>query len=185
MSLKSTAGSLLSLLSLLVTAGAQGAGADDLTQPLRTDADRQEFNFNTKQVILTGNVKITQGSILILADRLEMIRTADGSAILRLLAHGQPAHFQQVMEDGTPMKAEGNLVDYRRSEQLLLIEGNGELSQASNLIRGHRIHYDLAKEQLQAESNPNNYQERVTTIFLAPLTTTTQTASPETDILKK
>ena len=158
---------LASLLSTLPGL-ALAAGAKDFEQQLVAEADRQQVDLKTNLVQFIGNVVVTQGSIRIDADQLDVIRTEDGSGIREIIAIGRPARYQQTLEDGTPVKAEANELRYKPGERILLATGNAQLSQEKNLIRGKLIRYDLANEQLFAEGaeGADGEQERVTTIFM-------------------
>ncbi len=160
---------LAALVSLTTLPGQLlAAGSADFTKQLVAEADRQQLDLKTNLVQFIGNVIVTQGSIRIDADQLDVIRTPDGSGIREIIAVGRPARYQQTLEDGTPVKAEANELRYKPQQRVLLATGNAQLSQEQNLIRGKLIRYDLAKEQLFAEGaeTGEGQQERVTTIFL-------------------
>ncbi|SDB32662.1 lipopolysaccharide export system protein LptA [Pseudidiomarina indica] len=141
------------------TAWAQGRA--DFSQPIEINADRDWFDVANKIAVFENNVLIRQGSLTIQADHLEVTRRGDQSD--SFTATGSPAVYQQLLDDGSPIQAEAEIIRYDQDQQLLVLSGNVKVSQNNSLIQGNEIIYNFATQQLSANRGEN---ERVTTIFL-------------------
>ena len=83
--------------------GHAAALSSDREQPIELEADSAHIDERTGVSVYTGNVKLTQGSTRLLADRLTVERGEDGN---RVVAEGQPATFSQQPDD-KPKPVEG------------------------------------------------------------------------------
>ncbi|RTR40632.1 lipopolysaccharide transport periplasmic protein LptA [Shewanella canadensis] len=157
---------IIALLSLVSFSGM--AKLDDLKQEVKISAASQEADIKNNQIIFHGPVEVTQGSVKILADELRAFsKEKDGGKIL--VATGSPATYSQIMEDGRPASASAKEIRYELSSRTLTLIGNATLEQAGSQVTGHQIRYNIAKQQLIAESTgndrvitiiqPENYQE--------------------------
>ena len=98
---------LLALSSLLLVAllpfGAQ-AKTTDRNAPMDIEADRTDAMLgDDSESVLTGSVKITQGSLQVNADRAVIHRKAGD--IQQVVLVGTPATLKQVNDNGEPMDA--------------------------------------------------------------------------------
>ena len=134
---------------------------DDLMQEVKISAASQEADIKNNQMIFHGPVEVTQGSIKILADELRATSKEDGGGKI-LIAIGNPATYSQIMEDGRPASASAKEIRYELSSRTLTLVGNAMLEQDGSRVTGNMIRYNIAKQQLIAESIGN---ERVITII--------------------
>ena len=83
------------LLRCLITAmlvfPLTSSGSNDRDQPVVIQADEVDMDLKSGQRLYRGNVSVTQGSIRILADQIEM--TFSNEQLTLALATGQPAIF--------------------------------------------------------------------------------------------
>lgn len=147
---------LLSITSLSAT-----AKQNDLMQEVKISAASQEADIKNNQMIFNGPVEVTQGSIKILADELRA-SSKEGSGGKILIATGKPATYTQVMEDGRPATASADEIRYELSNRTLTLIGHATLEQDGSQVKGDKIRYNIAEQQLIAESKGN---ERVITII--------------------
>ena len=153
---------------LCITSFSGVAKQDDLLQEVKISAASQEADIKNNQMVFNGPVEVTQGSIRILADELRASSKEDGGGRI-LVAIGKPATYSQIMEDGRPASASAEEIRYELSNRTLTLIGNATLEQDGSQVKGNMIRYNIAEQQLIAESKgndrvitiiqPENYQE--------------------------
>ena len=168
--IKTTTFSLLLLTvttftSAILVAPAAYAAKKDLTEEIFILADRQSADYKNKIAIYLDNVRISQGSILITADIVQISKKIDKKTGLEsksYIAKGKPAIFKQQQEDGANISLAADEITYLPHQNLIIIAGNAKVTQAGSHVAASKITYNTLTEKLDAESNPN---ERVTTIL--------------------
>lgn len=139
----------LVLFAAVLTAGAAQARESDRTQPMNVEADDIDLTMeDTSETVLTGNVKITQGTLRIDAGKATVSRK-DGD-IVRALLTGAPARMQQENDEGVPMKASAANIDYDVGGEVVVLTGDVAVDQGADTLRGQRITYDLKNGRLNA-----------------------------------
>lgn len=134
----------------------------DFAQAVSVTSDNFGGSIEDKKLLYIGNVLVTQGSLSIKADKLEVDRSAgEGKEVF--IATGQPAEYAQLLEGDKPIKAMANEIRYDFATRILTLTGKAEINQSGSLVRSSVIKYDLAKQSLNASSGKDN--ERVSTIF--------------------
>jgi len=141
---------------------------DDQYQPIHITADTATINDKTGITTYTGNVVITQGSILIEADRVDMYRNNEG--VEKLIAQGAPAHFRQQPEINSPFSdAWGLHIVYLIDDETLTITQQAKVVQEQDTFTGEKIIYNLAKSIVDAfgssDKNSNSQQGRVNMVI--------------------
>lgn len=139
------------------------AASDDHKKEIQVDADRQSGSLKEKVMVFSDNVRVTQGSLVITANKLEVI-ASEGKGKEIFIASGSPASYSQEFEKGKQIKASANEIKYDVGATVLVLTGNAELSQAGSSVQGALIRYNLAKQEIEAEANRQK-SERVTTVF--------------------
>jgi len=148
---------------LSITSLVAHAGPDDYKKEIQVKSERQFGSLKDKVMTFVDKVRVTQGSLLIESDKLEVIATA-GKGKEVFVASGKPAHYSQELEPGKQMKAKANEIRYDVGAAMLILSGDAELSQAGSLVQGSVIRYSLEKQELEAESG-GKQSEQVTTVF--------------------
>ena len=150
------------LASLLFSINTQ-ALPNDREQPVKVSADKLEANRSKNLSVYSGNVVISQGSLQIRADRVEVHGNAQGE-INKVVATGKPAHFQQQVEESTnPVKANAQRIEFLVGNDSLQLTGEAHVDRDGNTLSAERIDYDLKSEQMKAQGRSN--QERVEMIW--------------------
>ncbi|WP_337842825.1 lipopolysaccharide transport periplasmic protein LptA [Rheinheimera sp.] len=139
------------------------AAQDDHKKEIQVGSDRQFGSLKDKVMTFVDNVKVQQGSLLIEADKLEVIAT-EGKGKEVFIASGNPAHYSQEFEQGKKITAKAKEIKYDVGAALLILTGDAELSQAGSMVQGSVIRYNLEKQELAAEADGKK-SERVTTVF--------------------
>lgn len=148
--------------TLLLASQAQ-ALPNDREQPVKVSADKLEANRSQNLSVYSGNVVISQGSLQIRADRVEVHGNTKGE-INKVIATGTPAHFQQQVEESTsPVKARAKRIEFLVSSDALQLSGEAFVDRDGNTLSAERIDYDLKSEQMQAQGQSD--KERVEMIW--------------------
>jgi len=151
---------IISLFSLLFTLPSVAAGADFLEQVTVT-SERNSADLKRNQVVYEGNVKVSQGSMKMTADRL-VVSNISRQGPEQLVATGKPARFSHVLDNGQAMQAQANSITYQIGSRELVLKGNAQISQQDSLLQGEEIRYNLDLQQLQVEGG----EQGVTSIFM-------------------
>ncbi|PJG85555.1 lipopolysaccharide transport periplasmic protein LptA [Conservatibacter flavescens] len=137
---------------------------DDTNQPINIESDNQSLDLENNVVTFTDNVVITQGSILIKAQKVVITRPEKDSGKKETVeAFGNPVTFHQMLDDGKPVDGRAQKVHYDLGQEFLTLTGNAELKQLDSKINGNVITYDVKKQQLKATGSAKS---RVKTILI-------------------
>lgn len=136
---------------------------EDFEKPTMLSSDKSFGDGKEKVAVHEGNVKITQGTLEITADRLK-VSAALGKDKEVFEATGNPASYTQQLADGTMVVAKANSIRYEKANKIISLKGNAELYQNAFSIKTDSIIYDIEKEQWQAQKNTNS-EEQVVTVF--------------------
>ena len=98
--------------------------------------------------MLTGNVHITQGTMVIVAGRA-VIHRANGD-VRRVQFTGSPVQLTQELDDGSTIKARAQNVDYDMATDTVVFTGDALIDQPGRgNISGGRIAYNMRSGQVQ------------------------------------
>ncbi|WP_207061314.1 lipopolysaccharide transport periplasmic protein LptA [Motiliproteus sp. SC1-56] len=142
---------LLSALALSALALPPMAQAlpDDREQPIQIAADSAELDDQKGVATYRGAVKVTQGSLMIEGETV--IIYAENGEVSRLVAEGQPAHFQQRPSAQAPLdKGYANHIDYSLTRDHITLEGEARLERDRDRFSGQRIELDMQSDLVSA-----------------------------------
>lgn len=143
---------LLQPLALAVT--------PDYIQHIKIESDNLDSK-NENVLIYSDNVVISQGSILINADVLEIDASAGkGKEIYSV--RGTPVRYSQQLEDGKTVNAFASEMRYEPANRSLTLNGDAELTQSGSVVKASTIKYNVQTQELNAASDNSR---RVTTII--------------------
>lgn len=135
------AGMLLAALAAALPAGVL-ARTSDRRQPLDMEANRQSGTFTGDSVNqLSGGVHITQGTLDITAS--EATITLAGGDPARAVFRGGPVALKQELDDGSPMSARADNVDYNLKTEMVVFTGNVSINNPRGTLSGQRVVYNL------------------------------------------
>lgn len=163
------------LLGLGAILGSQSllALASDREQPIYIESDSAERNEKIGITVYQGKVKMDQGSLRILADKIT-IHSIDNK-ISKIVAIGSPAHYQQQpSQDKQLVIAEGGSIKYEISTERLELLTNASIVQEGTTLTGDRIDYDMAKSLVKAAGNASSANQRIQMV-IPPSKTETKT----------
>ena len=147
------------LAGLLLVAGPIWAERADRKQPMVVEAARDAVLDLQRQVlVLTGNVVVSQGSMLLRAERVELRTLPDGfRAASASGSAGRPASWRQ-KRDGVDETVEGTAdrIEFDGRDDTLRLLGNGAVwrlrgGTVADEITGERILWDNTAEVFRVE----------------------------------
>jgi lipopolysaccharide export system protein LptA len=153
---KTLAAAFLALLSL--TASAERA--DSLKQAV-INFDTLDVDEVTQTRILTGNVVLTRGTLVLKSDKALVKETPEGYMSVTLTANsGKLATFRQKRDGGPDLWIEGQAqrIEYDERAELVKLFSNAEVRQLengrmTNEIKGPFISYDNRTEVAQVRND--------------------------------
>ncbi|MBQ0757622.1 MAG: lipopolysaccharide transport periplasmic protein LptA, partial [Amphritea sp.] len=149
---------------------------EDAHQAIHITADSATRNDKTGITIYSGDVILTQGSMKITGQSLELRQTK--KAVTSIIAKGRLAQFQQrPAADKEITHAYGKVLDYNIRTKELEITGQAKVSQGTDSFSGNRIVYDMKKSTVNAFGDNSSKGERVQMIIQPKLTP--ETPAPE------
>lgn len=162
--MKLVSNKILFLATMVLASSSAFALKDDVNQPINIVSDNQSLDMEKSVVTFTDNVVITQGSIIIKANKVVITRPTEKSGKKETVeAFGTPVTFHQQLDNGKPVDGKANKVHYDLGNEFLTLTNNAELKQLDSKINGSVITYDVKKQQLKANGNGKS---RVTTVLI-------------------
>ena len=129
--------------------GPAAARSSDRNQPMDIQAGHQSGSVDYSQpTTLSAGVKIVQGTLHIDADRA-VISFKDGEASQAVLT-GKQAVLKQQMDDGTPMTATADRIDYDMLADVVVLTGNYTVTTQRGSTSGQRLTYNLTSGQVDS-----------------------------------
>ncbi len=145
---------LLALLTLLPTISL--AKKSDTEQPIFVEADSADINDRTGISVYSGDVRVTQGTIELIADKVTIIQK-DGKTN-QVIAEGSPVKFQQMTDKDQLIKARARKADYFLESEILNMTGDAILIQEKDTFSSDRITLDRNSGQVKAGSSAKGKQ---------------------------
>ncbi|HVY48436.1 MAG TPA: lipopolysaccharide transport periplasmic protein LptA, partial [Minicystis sp.] len=102
----------------------------------------------SQPTILSAGVKIDQGTLHIDADRA--VVTLKDSEPVHAVLTGSQAVLKQQMDNGTPMTATADRIDYDISGDVLVLTGNYTVTTQRGSTSGQRLTYNLKSGQVDS-----------------------------------
>lgn len=146
------------LLGLFIAAALPAQALEsDRDQQIEIESDSAEFRELEGITVYSGNVRMSQGSILLLADTMS-IYTEDGD-VSRLVATGNRAYYEQIpAENQEKVVAQGKTIEYVLEDDVINLIQQASLTQDGATLKGNRITYDVRNHLLKANRAANNNQ---------------------------
>lgn len=147
--------SLAALALALCLANPAWAEKADRGKPIHIEADSVQADDLQKRAIYEGHVVMTQGTLIIQADRIEVQQ--DEKGLNSGTAFGKPVYFKQRME-ASQEYAEGwaERLDYDGHADKLRLVGSARLKRGIEELRGNEITYDGVSEFFHAKGSAGN-----------------------------
>lgn len=118
--------------------------AADSMEKIFISADHMYLNIKSGDSVYTGNVKISQGKLVLTGNKMTVEQS--NNEIDRLTVTGKPARYNHVTEKGEIINAESEHMVYIASQNKLIMTVNAILKQPDNQVSSQKIIYDTQKE---------------------------------------
>jgi lipopolysaccharide export system protein LptA len=123
--------------------------SEDTRQPIQVQADSVEVDDKRGQSVYRGNVRLTQGSIVLQADVLTVHHP--GRHLEKAIAEGKPARYRQLMDQKPQeLRAEAPRMEYSANQEQLVLSGGARVWQGGNEFSGAVIEYDVRGDIVRA-----------------------------------
>ncbi len=136
---------------LLLTLPTITCAATQPVEKILINADRMQMDINSGKSVYTGNVKISQGGLLLTGDKVTLERNKE--IIERLIITGKPATYIHVSETGETIEAQSEHMIYTSSQNKLVMTINAHLQQPDLKLSSQKIIYDTQKRIVIAGNN--------------------------------
>lgn len=142
-----------------------GALASDTEQPILIEADTLDADDVKGITIYRGNVRYTQGTIVLTSDILTAY-TVKGE-LKKIEAEGNPVKFKQQPENkDQELRGQAKKMEYFADTEILHLLGAAHLWQGADEFLGNRIDYDTQRQYVKA-SKAESGEGRVQ-VIIAP-----------------
>jgi lipopolysaccharide export system protein LptA len=141
----------VSSILMLALLGAPSAHAlkSDADQPINIRARNVEANEKTGVSVYRGNVVMTQGSLRLEADRLEVTLRERQTELIR--ASGKPLRLLTRTDAGEEIRAAAARAEYRGKSRRIDLFGDVELRRDGDVFTGAVLRYLLDDETFTAD----------------------------------
>jgi lipopolysaccharide export system protein LptA len=140
---------LVGALLLPVSVFAKSGNAEQL---VHVEADSAQLNDKTGIGVYLGDVRITQGNMVLTADKVTVI--APGRDLLKLIAHSNNkdamSTFRQLTDSGEEITAEARHMVYEPDRHLIILLGDAVLLRGPNRFAAQRIVYHIVRQVTDA-----------------------------------
>lgn len=146
------------LLSLGVALGSASAFAlpNDRDQPIHIQADNAHLDDKQGVATYTGDVIITQGSMMIKGNTVTMTRAASGDIDV-VTSVGNLAYFEQQQSAAKPDKMKGWAVtiQYQAQKDMVILTDRAKVENEGNTTEGEKIVYNTKTQVATAGRGGN------------------------------
>jgi len=142
----------VALALALVLAAPANAERADRDKPVNVESDRMDADDAHKSAVFEGRVVLTQGTLVIRADRLTITQDAEG--FQSAVALGKPARFRQKREGVNEfIEGEALRIEYDgRADRVQLFKRARVRRDSGDDVRGNYISYDAKTEHFSVQS---------------------------------
>jgi lipopolysaccharide export system protein LptA len=150
-----TKNKILLAIILLVWMSACFAERADRNEPIHLEADQVLMDDAQQISTFTGNVRLSQGTLLIRGDRIVVAQDKDG--FKQATAYGNTAEFRQKL-DGTDEYVEGygKSIEYNTRTETVNFHEKARLKRDQDEVSGDHITYSAKTEIFQVSGNDEN-----------------------------
>lgn len=141
---------LLFAVSVSMTSPALSNPADR-SKPINISADSSEYDEKAGTQVLAGNVEISQGSMVIRADRITV--ELKNNTLFRITGSGSPIRFQQLSERNELLRGQSEQISYNTETSEITFRGSAELERPGQKFTGHSINYNMVNLTFKAAGN--------------------------------
>jgi len=132
----------------------------DRNQPMLIEADRAELNDADGISIYRGNVKVTQGTLVLTGETMTVHNKDDD--VDKVIMDGKPATYKQRPDNkDKDVRAKALRMEYYTNPEYIILLKQAEVEQEGDTLRSERIEYDVAKDKVNAGTDKPNDRVRI------------------------
>ncbi len=149
------------LLALILIPANSWALSSDREQPMLIEADRAELDDARGISIYRGNVKVTQGTLVLTGDIMTVHNK--GNDVERVIMEGKPATYRQRPDNkDKDVRAKALHMEYFTNPEKIILTKQAEVEQEGDVLRSERIEYDVHTDKVNAGTDQPNERVRIT-----------------------
>lgn len=136
--------------------GTARAERADRDKPLHIQADQAQVDDASQTSVFTGNVILTQGTLVIRGDKIVIVQDKDG--FKRGTTSGHQSSFRQKREGlDEYVEGYGDRIEYDTKTEVLDLYGKARMKRVMDEANGEHITYDSKTEvfRVVGSTNPN------------------------------
>lgn len=146
---------------LLLSLSARAEKADK-EQPIHIDADRIQIDDAKKISTFEGNVVLTQGTLIIKADKVVVTQDDEGNKHATAYSALRPVYFRQKREGYDEyVEGEGDRAEYDSKTDTVEFFGNAYVKRGQDIVKGNYISYNSNTEFFKSEGGAKTPEGRV------------------------
>lgn len=175
---------ILPLPFLLLWVPACFAEHADRNEPIHLEADQVVMDDAQQINTFTGNVRLSQGTLLIRGDKIVVAQDKDG--FKHAMAYGNTAEFRQKREGlNEYVEGYGKSIEYDTRTETVNFHEKARLKRAQDEVSGDHITYSAKTEIFQVNGNDENLMNKTPQRVRAILQPKTKdnAASPSTPLI--
>ncbi|MDH5611100.1 MAG: lipopolysaccharide transport periplasmic protein LptA [Gammaproteobacteria bacterium] len=123
----------------------------EIEENIQIQANYMQFDMETGSSIYEGDVKISQGTIQLLGQKVTILRQQD--QIQEINVDGQPARYSQDEDTENKIHATSQHMQYLTDQHRLVMTVDARLEQPDHTIESQRIVYDTKNKIVIAGSD--------------------------------
>jgi lipopolysaccharide export system protein LptA len=137
------------------TQQANNNSAATKTEKIFINADHMQMNIESGLSVYTGNVKFSQGKLVLTGDKVTVVQRDNEVESVTVI--GRPAYYNHVTETGDNIQAQSEKMVYIAGKNELVLTVNAQVKQTDHQVNSQRIIYDtLKKIVIAGEKHPTS-----------------------------
>lgn len=143
---------LVLFVAMLVACGTGQAKQSDKDQPIQLNATGHLIGSQQSgKIVITDNVTVDQGTFHASGDKATGYSDPkDTSQWQRVVLTGSPARFRQTQDNGTLVHGQAQTLDYRVSENTVILTGNASVvQQGRGSFQGQKLTYNTDTGEIE------------------------------------
>jgi len=150
------------LMALILSPLNSWALSSDREQPMLIEADRAELDDANGISIYRGNVKVTQGTLILTGDVMTVYNK--GNDVDKVIMEGRPATYKQRPDNkDRDVRAKALHMEYFTNPEKIILTGQAEVEQeGGDILRSERIEYDVPTDKVNAGTDQPDERVHIT-----------------------
>ncbi len=149
------------LLALILIPANSWALSSDREQPMLIEADRAELDDARGISIYRGNVKVTQGTLVLTGDIMTVYNKGDD--VEKVIMEGKPATYRQRPDNkDKDVRAKALHMEYFTNPEKIILTKQAEVVQEGDVLSSERIEYDVPTDKVNAGTDQPDERVRIT-----------------------